>query len=346
MVIKYETVFSLSMSICRRRKTAGGVVLYFAVLMVFFLQAMSADGQHRFEIPYSANNIDVYSYRNGFILNVIEDCFYIQDLIAGKLVVAKRQSPEKADLIDFPESLISLCLADEGAFALTRSGVARFNNISELLACLKDGRLGQEKLLVLKGAELGLKNNDYRLFIDSADNYALWNRPENRLLIFDRTGKLICDYPCSSRPQFTDRNSFLSVFFSPQFGSKIMEIAYEKAVKDGQQIENDALFVDVRGNRQFILMNYNASETSFTGILRPGSEQIMPPVMYVKVNKNSTIEKIADLPDDFWQDELCLGSGTCLCLQPQYHMPDKRENQQGGPQISKLIVHSFSCPYP
>lgn len=292
------------------------LISFCVVVMVFLPGFMPAVAQDRVEIPYKS---DLIECSNRFVFGMTGEYWQIQDLTAGKLIVAAKSKPAVPEIVSLPEQVLSLCITGKEVYALTRSGVAVFNDLPATIEFLKNAYMAGAAVVALPKAMLEGRRSDYRLFIDPKGNLALWKKLQNRLVIFDRHGSPICDYPCPSRPLFTDRDSFLSVFYSPKSGSKIMEIAYRRAIEDQRQVENDTLFVDVRGNRRFGLATYNASETFFTGILRPeGDRNRVEPVLYVKVAANSAIEELAALPADFCQEEIWPGSGTFSYLQPEY----------------------------
>lgn len=313
-----------------------------AIIATLLWCILPANGLERMEIPYAAKSGDTAAYRNGFILDVVGDLVCVQDLVAGKLIIASGSAPGAPEIIPFPDSLLSVCLAGNDLLALTRSGIMRFSGVSGFVASLKGKDFAGRHVVALPDAGLGGNRNEFRLYVDRKGNYAVWNTSRYRLAIYDPAGKLVCSHPCPSRPSFTTRDSFLTVVFTPESGSKIMEIAYEKAVKDSRQIENDTLFLDVRGNRRFTISYYNASDTSFAGVLKPDGELTeASPVLYVRVASDSLIEKIADLPSGYCPDEVRVGSGAFFFIQPHFGRQTS-EAGKGGVCIDKLILSTVA----
>lgn len=244
------------------------VILLVMSSCVAFADILNAPSKVCIEVSYSFGDCSP-DHADMLIMDLTESQIVVQDLGFGKIILAASDSKNAPVIIPFPENLLSLHFSESGSiFALTRKGFIKFADLTETLNWMQAKSEIQNEIL-LREASLDLDRSVYRLYSDSSENMAVWNRSESLLQIFSKSGNFIDAFPCPSNPVLTGRKSFISSFFSPEIGSRLIEIGFDRPIENGAQKETDGLFLEIRSPLEFQIVAYNSLNDTFEGLLLP-----------------------------------------------------------------------------
>ncbi len=245
------------------------LVLLFALGSVSLMAAgLAADND--IVIQYSARNCDP-AHADTLIMNLVDGKMIVQDLATGKLVFASEGNPE---ILPFPEELLSLHFSDSGkVYALTLKGVAELAGLSETLALLRQNKLGTAATTSLKDANIAMRRPDYRLFVDKNGNFGIWNIGEALFMVFAKDGASVASLPCQNNPIMTGNDSFVSAFFDPSRGSRLIEIGFKPPVENGMQKETNGMFVELQNKNVFKILSFDSANGTARGILMPAESE-------------------------------------------------------------------------
>ena len=225
-------------------------------------------------IAHSADNCDPDN-ADMLLLNLHANKIIVQDLHSRTLIIADDNQSGKPVFMAFPEELLSLYPTDSGAiFALTVNGVVKLAGLAEAIEKIQHQTLKNMPATVLQKANLKERQGDFRLFIDKSGKFALWDRSESLLQIFDAAGSQIDAFPCPTRPVLTGKDSFISAFFVAESGTRLIEIGFTRPVQDGAQLETTALNIELANNNEVQIVDYDAATGIFTAMMLPTRPEI------------------------------------------------------------------------
>lgn len=225
-------------------------------------------------IAHSADNCDP-DHADMLLLNMYANKVIVQDLHTRTLIITDGNKSGTPVFIAFPEELLSLYPTDNGAiFALTLNGVVKLAGLAEAIEKIQNKTLKNMPATVLQKASLKERQGDFRLFIDKSGKYALWDRSESLLQIFDVAGSLIDAFPCPTKPVLTGKDSFISAFFVAESGTRLIEIDFTRPVQDGAQLETTALNIELANSNEVQIVDYDAATGIFTAMMLPASPEI------------------------------------------------------------------------
>ncbi|HNX74214.1 MAG TPA: hypothetical protein PLM07_00410 [Candidatus Rifleibacterium sp.] len=228
------------------------------------------------EIPYRLENCDP-DHADTMLLNLLDRRILVQDLYAGKLILADKNKPEAPQILDFPEGLLSLHLAENGVvYALMLNGVTRFSDLSAAITAIKDKKIAAAGSVVLQNAGLENRRSDYRLQVDKSGKYIVWDRSESLLQVFAADGSYIDAFPCPANPLLTGNDSFITSLHQSETGTRIVEISFSRPVANGVQQETAALNLELQTSNEIQLIGLDKSGAFSAVMLPPEPELTLP----------------------------------------------------------------------
>lgn len=222
-------------------------------------------------IPYSTsfNNLDEPSE---FMLDITDERFYLQDLHQGKLLLVSRPENKIEETLDLPKDLLSLYFSDSGkVFGLTRTGCLEFKNRDELMRFLKNDKTLNPPLIKFNKGPLNGRRANYLLSVDESGCRAVWDKAQALILIFNPEGGHIDSYPCQSIPILSDRKTFISSYFAPEHGARIIEFGYVRPSPEKGQQETGNFHIELKDKNEFQVSRFDKNDKSFLGVVFPPS---------------------------------------------------------------------------
>ncbi len=237
----------------------------------------------RVTIPYARPLADTADL-DGFQLDQAGRWLAIQDRGKGILLLADPTTGRIDRHLTLPDGLRNLAFTTAGpVYALASAGIIPFPDLDTLLRFLERPLANPKPAAIpLEGWTAAGPPGRHRLKIDPAGGFLLWDREASDLHIFHQDGKRLSEVPCQGDFLPTGRRTFLSAYYGPGQGSRILEMAYAAPpAPDGSQPDLPGVAIEVGlpdGNEVHLVSFDPRDQSALVVVYPPSLPDLSPPL--------------------------------------------------------------------
>jgi hypothetical protein len=169
----------------------------------------------------------------GFRLEQAGQWLALQDLQEGVLLLVDPVTIKIEHRWSFPAEVLALSFHASGqVFGLTAGKILVFPDLASLKQCFvaSPSPAKPPREILLQEPSLEPDRPRYLFHVDPEGYFLIWDREDSTLHVLRPDGSLAMSAPCQSHFVPLKRQRFLTAFYGPDDGSRVLEISYSQAV--------------------------------------------------------------------------------------------------------------------